>query len=371
VDYLYDLSDHVVAEVNSAGGVNREEVFINDKHVVTYANNTTYFDHADWLATERARSDVNGNLCETITSLPFGDWQSTNGSCSDVSPLHFTGQQRDTEIVPNLDYFHARYFASQFGRFDSPDPYNAGASPLDPQTWNMYSYVRNNPLSLIDPTGMQQEGDLNPCNIQENLQNDNGPSTDCSGGDSSDNGSAGPCPPGRLANICANFMIFDPTLSRGPIPSPSQAPANSGNWFSSMSSPLSLLKAKLAGAQTRTPTSNQSYRQCMASFQNSTLGKVVQFGSLLSFFDNPLGTVKEWTAAFAIKGGYLKIAETAGQSLQSAGEVTPITSAVKPLVGDAAALGVGAATTADAAARLGCSQSNPGNLLGMGSPILP
>jgi hypothetical protein len=40
------------------------------------------------------------------------------------------------------------------GRFQSVDPGNAGASLGDPQTWNAYSYVGNNPLSYIDPSGM-------------------------------------------------------------------------------------------------------------------------------------------------------------------------------------------------------------------------
>jgi hypothetical protein len=38
--------------------------------------------------------------------------------------------------------------------FGTPDPYNAGADPTNPQSWNMYSYVINNPLDLTDPTGM-------------------------------------------------------------------------------------------------------------------------------------------------------------------------------------------------------------------------
>ena len=35
------------------------------------------------------------------------------------------------------------------------DPENAGADPVDPQSWNGYSYVLNMPLNLIDPRGEQ------------------------------------------------------------------------------------------------------------------------------------------------------------------------------------------------------------------------
>ena len=58
-------------------------------------------------------------MCETITSLPFGDGQNITTTCSDPSPMHFTGKQRDSES--GLDYFGARYFSSSMGRWASPD----------------------------------------------------------------------------------------------------------------------------------------------------------------------------------------------------------------------------------------------------------
>lgn len=69
---------------------------------------------------------------------------------------HFTGKERDSES--GLDYFGARYYSSTTGRFMSPD-WAAKAEPVpyaklnNPQTLNLYSYVGNNPLSRIDPTG--------------------------------------------------------------------------------------------------------------------------------------------------------------------------------------------------------------------------
>jgi RHS repeat-associated protein len=64
----------------------------------------------------------------------------------------FTGQIRDNET--GMDYFNARYFTGALGRFNSSDPLNLGADATDPQTWNAYAYVRNNPLALVDPMGL-------------------------------------------------------------------------------------------------------------------------------------------------------------------------------------------------------------------------
>lgn len=46
----------------------------------------------------------------------------------------------------------ARYYGSGLPRFLSPDP--IGGVPQDPQSWNRYSYVRDNPMNLIDPFGL-------------------------------------------------------------------------------------------------------------------------------------------------------------------------------------------------------------------------
>ena len=65
----------------------------------------------------------------------------------------FTGKERDAES--GNDYFGARYYASSMGRFSSPDPQgNSYADFSNPQSWNMYAYVMNNPLKYTDPTGM-------------------------------------------------------------------------------------------------------------------------------------------------------------------------------------------------------------------------
>jgi len=155
-DY-YDAAGHEIAVTNGTGSLQRAEIYAGARHLATWSGNATYFNHADWLGTERARSNSSGTVCETITSLPFGDGQQTPIlSCGDPSPDHFTGKERDTES--GNDYFGARYYPSSIGRFLSPD-WSAKAEPVpyakldNPQSLNLYAYMMNNPLGGVDPDG--------------------------------------------------------------------------------------------------------------------------------------------------------------------------------------------------------------------------
>jgi RHS repeat-associated protein len=63
----------------------------------------------------------------------------------------YTGKERDSES--GLDNFGARYDSSQYGRFMSADEPFAGWDQHEPQSFNLYSYVENNPLNHVDPDG--------------------------------------------------------------------------------------------------------------------------------------------------------------------------------------------------------------------------
>jgi len=72
------------------------------------------------------------------------------------SRSRYTGKERDAES--GNDYFGARYYASAMGRFMSAD-WAAKAEPVpyakldDPQSLNLYAYVRNNLLIRVDADG--------------------------------------------------------------------------------------------------------------------------------------------------------------------------------------------------------------------------
>jgi RHS repeat-associated protein len=123
---------------------------------------------ADQLGTPRIIIDKTGALANVTRHdyLPFGEelfadtglrtttqgYTSAGSIAADGSRQKFTSKERDNET--GLDYFGARYYASTQGRFTSTDPLLSTGYPGSPQTWNRYSYTLNNPLRLIDPTGM-------------------------------------------------------------------------------------------------------------------------------------------------------------------------------------------------------------------------
>ncbi|MFZ0731014.1 MAG: RHS repeat-associated core domain-containing protein [Candidatus Sulfotelmatobacter sp.] len=125
----------------------------------TYDAKGLHFHLADPLGTRRVQASAAGAVEETIQSLPFGnglaEFIPTNApsTADDATENHFTGKERDSES--GNDYFGARYYSSAMGRFMSPDPIIMNdLRVVNPQRWNKYAYVINNPLSLTDPTGM-------------------------------------------------------------------------------------------------------------------------------------------------------------------------------------------------------------------------
>jgi RHS repeat-associated protein len=105
--------------------------------------------HADALGSVRAVTDASGAVVRTFDYRPFGEGENP---AAGVASQRFTGKERDRES--GLDYFGARYYANPTGRFTTVDPVIAwSAAARDPQLWNRYAYVRNNPLRYTDPDG--------------------------------------------------------------------------------------------------------------------------------------------------------------------------------------------------------------------------
>ena len=123
-------------------------VRFGDRFLVLYTGSDTFFNHVNHLGSTSMFTNHAGTPVEDIVFFPWGDvclsWGSGGYNFANLP-------YRD--LTTTTDLTTARISSPNFGRWFSPDPDNAGADPSDPQTWNMYAYVRNNPTTLTDPTG--------------------------------------------------------------------------------------------------------------------------------------------------------------------------------------------------------------------------
>jgi uncharacterized protein (TIGR03437 family) len=96
----------------------------------------------DHLGSTAALTTDAGNLVELSQYEAFGE---TQGSA--LTRYGYTG--RECEAATMLMYYRARFYSPTMGRFISEDPIGFVNGP------NLYSYVRNKPIGLTDPTGLQ------------------------------------------------------------------------------------------------------------------------------------------------------------------------------------------------------------------------
>ena len=102
------------------------------------------------------------------------------------------------DSATGLEYADQRYYASNFGRFMSPDPYKASAGPKDPKSWNRYSYTRGDPVNRYDPAGLDDCDPDDPDDPCEPPPPDPcGPTSDGLLGDD-DGAASSPCDPGPV-----------------------------------------------------------------------------------------------------------------------------------------------------------------------------
>ena len=105
----------------------------------------TFYYHADCLGSVRLVTDESKNIVSAATYHPFGE------SCTEESPdcYLFTGKERDST---DFYYYGARYYDPGHGRFLTRDPLSG--SKTTPQSLNRYTYCQNNPICMVDPTGL-------------------------------------------------------------------------------------------------------------------------------------------------------------------------------------------------------------------------
>jgi RHS repeat-associated protein len=124
---------------------------------VTDAKDAFYYVLKDHLSSLVAVVDAVGKVTERFRFDPWGKRRQVDsrGRYTSIS-AGFTGHQQ----IDAFDLVHmgGRVYSALIGRFLSPDVMTQ--LPLNTQSYNRYSYVLNNPLKLIDPSGFDFFGDL-------------------------------------------------------------------------------------------------------------------------------------------------------------------------------------------------------------------
>ncbi len=140
------------------GVLARENIQLGGMLIARHEGGTlTYFLH-DHLSV-RLLTDESGAIKPSGEQghYPFGE------SWYDATPAdpEFTSYSRDEES--GLDNAVFRQYSSEFGRFTMPDPIAGHIG--QPQSWNRYAYVWNDPVNLIDPLGLYPVDDPGDCPV--------------------------------------------------------------------------------------------------------------------------------------------------------------------------------------------------------------
>ena len=126
--------------------------------------------HRDHLGSVEAVTNEAGAELVVLGHDPYGerrdnDWPArlTRAEIETLLGDHGERVSRGFTRHEHLDrtgliHMNGRVYDPRLGRFLSPDP--IVGDPTSSQSWNLYSYVGNNPLSYVDPTGLVQAG---PC----------------------------------------------------------------------------------------------------------------------------------------------------------------------------------------------------------------
>jgi RHS repeat-associated protein len=234
--FAYNVGGQRVSIWNAASPIAllMEQYYVGNKRVAYYAGSTLNFQHQDWTGTERMRTTYNGAVEGSFTSMSFGDAFATVSGI-DGDPYHYAMLDHDNSS--DTDHAQFRQYSSTPGRWMSPDPYSGSYNMRNPQSFNRYSYVLNNPLAGVDPSGL--DCDLAVSRGGVSAKDDDGVCDcdgDCGGGGGGGGGDpisvapGGPTAPGCNSPTCTTVPPGPPDPSPGPDPiyGPGSLPAPPG-----------------------------------------------------------------------------------------------------------------------------------------------
>ena len=138
--YIYD-NDELIREQTGSSVIS----YIHGSRIDEIISDSRgYYYHYDGLGSVTNLTNTTGAQVNSYNYEAFGNLTNQTGITS--NPWLFTGRQYDQES--GLYFYRNRYYDPTIGRFISQDPTGMVDGP------NLYAYVKNNPVNLIDPLGL-------------------------------------------------------------------------------------------------------------------------------------------------------------------------------------------------------------------------
>lgn len=150
-EYLLDPSGlvNVLAEYD-ATGARKASYSYGFALLSSELSGSRYFYDFDALGSTVGVTSASGTLINKYSYDPFGGALVLTESVS--NPFEFVGQYGVIADASGLSYMRNRQYAAELGRFTAIDPIGLSGGYA-----NIYSYVGNNPVSLVDPLGLFPE----------------------------------------------------------------------------------------------------------------------------------------------------------------------------------------------------------------------
>jgi RHS repeat-associated protein len=176
--YFYDINGSVVAEYEATGGtgygaLKRLNIKAGGRllavdEVQTDGTKVTSYLMADRQGSTRVLMNASGAVTSRHDYFPFGEELGAgNGAPGSSTGMRTAAQgysaadnvrQRyaDTRLddATGLDHTLWRKLETRSGRWTTPDPYGKSLRVANPQSFNRYAYVRNDPVNARDRTGL-------------------------------------------------------------------------------------------------------------------------------------------------------------------------------------------------------------------------
>ncbi|WP_171056241.1 RHS repeat-associated core domain-containing protein [Paenibacillus sinopodophylli] len=150
--YVY-VNGRIIEELDSSGTTKARNIWGNEllyrQDVTTNkAGYYSYNSHGDVVKI----TDASG---ATLNAYEYDIWGNLSSQTEEKisNPFKYTGEVYDEES--GLYYLRARYYDPSIGRFITKDTYEGEIT--NPLSLNLYTYVHNNPLIYIDPSGHKVE----------------------------------------------------------------------------------------------------------------------------------------------------------------------------------------------------------------------